>query len=152
MKPPCRFLFIGCMVFALNQSLPNGIGLKPSPYRVNQNPRKVIHVLYHTHLLYWPKHRQFWRENDSPSIYGSRKIEKKDKNAFQRSVNDNVALSNFHFDLWNNPEFLTKAKLNHQHSSKNINYILLGFALFEWGYLNTTWNRVKKEGVWMGLI
>ena len=26
--PACRFLFIGCMVFALNQSNPTGIGLK----------------------------------------------------------------------------------------------------------------------------
>ena len=29
--PACRFLFIGCMVFALNQSNPTGIGLK---YRI----------------------------------------------------------------------------------------------------------------------
>ena len=41
-------------------------------------------------------------------------------------MNHNVALTGFQFDLWNNPEFLTEAKKNHRHSSKNINYILLG--------------------------
>ena len=69
---------------------------------------------------------KFWSSNQSATIFGSKKIDKKDKFSFQRSVNHNVALSSFQFDLWNNPEFLTEAKKNHRHSLKNINYILLG--------------------------
>ena len=69
---------------------------------------------------------KFWSTNPSATLFGSKKNEKKDKFSFQRYVNHNVALTGFQFDLWNNPEFLTEAKKNHRHSSKNINYILLG--------------------------